>query len=293
MLRLKTPYRWQMAAVSCACWKALATGAWDCVVCRKCGNKANFARRDRCKSCGRNRPSAGASQAAASGSKSGESRGSLSFSLSKCGRRCGRRRRERSRRHSNPRSAADQPTAHSARKQLEQEVAALSKLWSAYQRQHKAAVDACVLLAETGGKVKEQRTRVQQASVEAGLETSREAGAHHAGCGGDVATLLSLLAAASARGSRNAAYRRACATMTWNHSWSVSASCTLTSLGRSSPRHRVRKHRNRQHHTTPFRVSQAQEGAGWVPGRPVLVLVVLLIASAAVIWPLNQLGLLQ
>ena len=30
------------------------------------------------------------------------------------------------------------------------EVSALSKLESAYQRQHKAAVDACILLAETG-----------------------------------------------------------------------------------------------------------------------------------------------
>ena len=102
------------------------------------------------------------------------------------------------------RIVVEQPTAHSARKQLEQEVAARSKLESAYQRQHKAAVDACVLLAETDGKVKEQKTRVQQASVQAALETSREASAHHAGCvegrrggmGEDVATLLSLLAAA-------------------------------------------------------------------------------------------------
>ena len=100
------------------------------------------------------------------------------------------------------RGAVDQPRGHSARKQLEEEVAALSKLESAYQRQHKAAVDACVLLAETGGKVKEQKTRVQQASVKAALETSREAGAHHVGCGGDVATLLSLLAAALRKGQQ-------------------------------------------------------------------------------------------
>ena len=60
-------------------------------------------------------------------------------------------------------------------------VAALSKLESAYQR-HKAVVDSRVLLPETGDKVKEQRTRVQQ-TPEAALETSREAGAYHAGCG--------------------------------------------------------------------------------------------------------------
>ena len=38
------------------------------------------------------------------------------------------------------RVVVEQPTAHSSRKQLEQEVAAPSKLESAYQRQHKAAV---------------------------------------------------------------------------------------------------------------------------------------------------------
>ena len=90
----------------------------------------------------------------------------------------------------------EHPTAHSTRKPFEQEVAGLSKLWSAYQKQHKAAVDARVLLAETGDKVKEQKMRVQQASVEAALETSSEAGAWHAGCGEDVATLTSLFAAA-------------------------------------------------------------------------------------------------
>ena len=100
------------------------------------------------------------------------------------------------------RVVAEQPTAHSARKQLEQEVAARSKRESAYQRQHKAAVNSCVLLAETGDKVKEQKTRVQLASVEAELETSREVGAHHAGCGRDVATLLSLLAAAIRKGQQ-------------------------------------------------------------------------------------------
>ena len=79
------------------------------------------------------------------------------------------------------RVVVEQPTAHSARKQLEQEVAALFKFESAFQRQHKAAVDSYVLLAETSDKVKEQKTRVQQASVQAALETSTEAGAHHAG----------------------------------------------------------------------------------------------------------------
>ena len=54
------------------------------------------------------------------------------------------------------RVVVEQPTAHSARKQLEQEVAALSNLESASQRQDKAAVDSCVMMAETGDKVKEQ-----------------------------------------------------------------------------------------------------------------------------------------
>ena len=98
--------------------------------------------------------------------------------------------------------AVEQPTAHSTRKQLEHEVAALSKLESAYQRQYKSAVDSCVLLAATGDKVKEQKTRVQQAYVEAALETSREAGVYHAGCGTGVATLLSLMAAAIRKGQR-------------------------------------------------------------------------------------------
>ena len=53
-----------------------------------------------------------------------------------------------------------------ARKQLEQEVAALSELGSAYQRQHKAAVDSRVLLPETCDKAKEQKTRGQLAAVE-------------------------------------------------------------------------------------------------------------------------------
>ena len=64
------------------------------------------------------------------------------------------------------------------------------------RRQRKAAVDSCGLLAETGGKVKEQKTRVQQASVEAALETSS-----HAGCGGDVATLLSPLGGSNPQGA--------------------------------------------------------------------------------------------
>ena len=63
-------------------------------------------------------------------------------------------------------------------------------------------MDSSVLLAETGGKIKEQETRVQQASVEAALETSREAGAHHPGCGGDVTTLFSPLAVAIRKGQQ-------------------------------------------------------------------------------------------
>ena len=51
------------------------------------------------------------------------------------------------------------------------------------KRQHKAAVDACFLVAETGDKVEEQKLRVQQASVEAPFKTSTEAGTFHSGCG--------------------------------------------------------------------------------------------------------------
>ena len=149
--------------------------AWDCVAGRKCQFKTKFAWRDMCRSCGRNKPSVGASQAAASGSKSGGVVDSLEIEAKR-------------------RVVVEQPTAHSARKQLEQEVAALSKNESADQRQHKAAVDSCVLLAEMGDKVEEQKTRVQQASV--------EAGAHHACCLRDVATRLSLLAVAIRKGQQ-------------------------------------------------------------------------------------------
>ena len=82
----------------------------------------------------------------------------------------------------------EQPTAHSAREQLEQEVPALSKLESAYQRQHKAAVDSCVLLAETGDKVKEQKN-AGAASV-CGGGAGDVQGSWRAGCVGDEVTFL-------------------------------------------------------------------------------------------------------
>ena len=66
----------------------------------------------------------------------------------------------------------------------------------------------------------------------------------------------------SARGSSNATHRPASATRTWNPSWSISASCTLTSRGPRSPRHRVRQHRNRQHHTFPATVPSFPAAAG-------------------------------
>ena len=138
----------------------------------------------RSRSCGRNKPSVGVSQAAASGAESG----GVVDSLSKCDAAVWEAAKgalttwQQAEIEEKRRVAVGQPTAHSARKQLEQEIAVLSKLESAHRRQHKAAVDFCVLLAETDDKVKEQETRVQQASVEAALETSREAGAHHAGC---------------------------------------------------------------------------------------------------------------
>ena len=102
-------------------------------------------------------PSVGASHAAASGSKSGESRTLFQSATP----RCGRRQRARSRHHSSPRSKNSGESwlinlqLTQREKQLEQEVAAPSKLEEAYQRQHKAAVASCVFLAETGGKVKE------------------------------------------------------------------------------------------------------------------------------------------
>ena len=80
-------------------------------------------------------------------------------------------------------------------------MAALAKLESAYQRQHTAAVDSCGMLADTGDRVKERKTRVQQTSVEAVMETFREAGAYHAG-GRDVATLVALLGTALRNGQQ-------------------------------------------------------------------------------------------
>ena len=192
------------------------------------------------------------------------------------------------------RGAVDQPTAHSARKQLEQEVAALSKLESAYQRQHKAAVDACVLLAETGGKVKEQKTRVQGC-----VGNVQRSGSPPCRLWGETRPrFCRSRPQQSARGSSNATDHPESATRTF-----------LVTLGqlhsyfpnRRSPQHRVRKHRNRQHHKThfrprsqpPFPVSQAQQGAGWMQGRRVLVLVVLFMALVAIIRQLNQSGPLQ
>ena len=171
------------------------------------------------------------------------------------------------------RVVAEQPTAHSARKQLEQEVAARSKRESAHQRQHKAAVNSCVLLAETGDKVKEQKTRVQLASVEAELETSREVGAHHAGCGRDVATLLSLLAAAIRKGQQQ------CYLPPGIRNPDLESFLTIGHMRSffpepQVPQRYVRKHRNLRHRITqfqlpsklPFLVSQARQGAGWVRG---------------------------
>ena len=90
-----------------------------------------------------------------------------------------------------------QPTAESAHKQFEQEVASLSELESAHQRQQKAAVDACFLVAE-------RATKSRSRSCSKRLWTQRwkrpEAGTYHASSGEDVATLLSLLPAALRKG---------------------------------------------------------------------------------------------
>ena len=105
-------------------------GAWDCVAGRKCGFKANFAWRETCRSCGRNKSSVGASQAATSGAKTGGVVWALCQSAMP---RCGRRPRalttsQQAEIEGKRRVAVEQPTAHSVRKQLEHEVAALSKL---------------------------------------------------------------------------------------------------------------------------------------------------------------------
>ena len=200
-------------------------------------------------------------------------------------RRCGRRRREQSRasHEEKRRGAVDQPTAHSARKQLEQEVACpLQTRERAYQREHKAAVDACVLLAETGGKVEEQKTRVEQASVEAALEKARMR-EPTIGCGqafvafarsnpqGAAAMLLTarhpqpgpgILPGQSrpaARSHPGAAGPRdtACASTATGGSTTQHSSVFLPSHGSQFPR------RSRE--------------PGWMPGRRVLVLVVLFI----------------
>ena len=125
--------------------------------------------------CGRNRPSVGASQAATSGSKSG---GLVML-------RCGRRQIARSRLRSSPRSKRSGE-------------ALLVK--NSSSRRLLPSPSSRVL---TRGSTRQPWTpRVQQASVEAALETSREAGAHRAGFGGDVGMLLSLLAEAIRKGQQ-------------------------------------------------------------------------------------------
>ena len=59
------------------------------------------------------------------------------------------------------------------------------------QGQHKAAVDACVTLADTAEKSKGAKVRVQRVAMEPAMETTREAGALYARCEGDVATFVS------------------------------------------------------------------------------------------------------
>ena len=125
--------------------------------------------------------------------------------------------------------------------------------------------------------------------MEAALETSREAGAHHAGCGRRCGYAL------VAPGRSNPQGAAAMLPAARSHS----ASYTLSFRGRRSPH--VRKHRNPQHRITqflppsqqPFPVSQARQGAGWMPVHRARVQLVLLMVLAALFLPLNQLGLLQ
>ena len=112
-------------------------GAWDCVARRKSGFKANFAWRDTCRSCGRNRNSVGGRVVARS-KKSGEAL-LISRQLT---------RREKS--------------------------SSWKLLPCPNSRVLARGSTRRPWLAKTGGKVKAQKTLVQQASVEGALETSRE-----------------------------------------------------------------------------------------------------------------------
>ena len=104
-----------------------------------CGFKSNFAWRETCRASGRQRPSDGASQSVARASKAGDS---VKMTCSNVGGGQGDP-------HSIAAGRNRRKTATAQCKQLEQEVATLSKLGIAYHRQHKAAVDACFLVTET------------------------------------------------------------------------------------------------------------------------------------------------
>ena len=137
-----------------------------------------------------------------------------------------------------------------------------------------------------------------------------------------MATLLSLLAAAIRKGQQQCYLPPGICNQDLESLLSISAGCTLTSPGprpsdtacastatssttqRSSvllPSHRAQAPQPAAPHNAvpffssqpPFPVSQALQGSGWMSGRLVLVLVVLFIASAATIRPLNQWGPLQ
>ena len=143
------------------------------------------------------------------------------------------------------RVVVEQPRAQSARKQLEQQVAL-------------EASDACCLL---------------QASVEAAQETSSVAGTCHVGYGNDVATLLSLLAAALRKGQqqchlpcsvRNQDLKSLLATL------GQLRACFLGPQVPATPRaqRNLRQHRTRprQPSQLPFPGVQARQRATWSPG---------------------------
>ena len=238
----------------------------------------------RCRSCRRNRPSAGASQAAASGSKPGEP---WTLQVRCCGVGGGegsagvaaRGRREVT-------GAVDQPTARRANSSSRRLPPSPSPrvLTRGGRRRLRAA-----------GRDGWQGQGTENASA-AGICGGSVGSVQRSGsppCGGDVATLLSLLVAAIRKGQqqcnlppgiRNQDLESFLVTLGQLHFYFPGPQIPAT------PRAQAPHGPPSQ---PPFPVSQAQRGAGWMPGRRVLVLVVLFMALVAIIRPLNQLGPLQ
>ena len=187
-------------------WKRSQLGAWDCVAGRKCGFKANFAWRDTCRSCLRTKPSVGASQAAACGSKPGR----VVDSLSKCDATVWEVAKgaltasQQSEIDEKRRVVDEQPTARSARKQLKQEVAAPPSTRALTRGSTRQSWTPAFCWRK---RVTKSRNRKRECSRRLWRQRWRRPGKtartmQVVGGGGDVATLLSLLAAAVRKGQQ-------------------------------------------------------------------------------------------